>query len=69
VREAALAVLLSRFGVPGSAAVGVGLLWETILIAGGLLGGLAYALTRRLDRPAGSVAAGSELGMVREDGR
>ncbi len=42
VREVALAVILERFGVPYTNSVGLGLLWETILIAGGILGGCIY---------------------------
>ncbi|MBI3661804.1 MAG: flippase-like domain-containing protein [Acidobacteria bacterium] len=39
VREAALGALLKPFGVTFAAAVAVGLVWETIVAAGGLLGG------------------------------
>ena len=42
VREVALAVILERFSVPYTNSVGLGLLWETILIAGGILGGCIY---------------------------
>lgn len=45
VREAALAALLAPFGVPAVSSVAVGLVWETILIAGGLLCGLATLAT------------------------
>ncbi len=44
VREAALAVLLGQFGVPAALAVAVGLVWQTVLAAGGGLGGLLYLL-------------------------
>jgi uncharacterized membrane protein YbhN (UPF0104 family) len=47
VREAALAGVLSRFAVPGAHAVAVGLLWETVLVAGGAFGGLFYAVVRK----------------------
>jgi uncharacterized membrane protein YbhN (UPF0104 family) len=47
VREAALAFLLAGFGVAGAASVGVGLLWESILIATGAFGGLFYVSVRR----------------------
>jgi uncharacterized membrane protein YbhN (UPF0104 family) len=40
VREASLAGLLSQFGAEPAAVVAVGLLWQSILFAGGLLGGL-----------------------------
>jgi len=46
VREAALAALLGRFGVSTAGAVGVGLLWQTVVLAGGALGGLFYSLSR-----------------------
>jgi hypothetical protein len=39
VREAGLAVLLTPFGVTSAAAVSVGLMWETVVLAGGLLAG------------------------------
>jgi uncharacterized protein (TIRG00374 family) len=42
VREAALAALLVPFGAPAVLTVAVGLVWETIVIAGGLAGG-AYS--------------------------
>lgn len=44
VREAALAVLIGQFGVPAALAVAVGLVWQTVLAAGGGLGGLLYLL-------------------------
>jgi uncharacterized protein (TIRG00374 family) len=40
VREASLAGFLVPFGAPAAAVVGVGLLWQTIQLAGALLGGL-----------------------------
>ncbi len=40
VREAALAGLLVPFGVHAAVVVGVGLVWETVIIAGGLVAGL-----------------------------
>jgi uncharacterized membrane protein YbhN (UPF0104 family) len=42
VREATLAALLAPFGVPIALGVVCSLLWQTVLIAGGLLGGLAW---------------------------
>ena len=51
VREATLAALLVPFGAAGGIVVGVGLAWETIVIAGGLLSGLISLLVGRL--PAG----------------
>ena len=47
VREMALAAFLDRFGVPLSQSVGLGLLWETIIVAGGGFGGIFYFLARR----------------------
>jgi uncharacterized protein (TIRG00374 family) len=45
VREAALAALLTPFGAAAALAVAVGLVWETIIISGGLAAGLtAYLL-------------------------
>ncbi len=48
VREASLAALLAPFGVPLALGVLTSLLWQSVLIAGGLLGGLLWlALSRR----------------------
>ncbi|HWP48966.1 MAG TPA: lysylphosphatidylglycerol synthase transmembrane domain-containing protein [Candidatus Limnocylindrales bacterium] len=47
VREIALVTLLGRFGIPASSSVGLGLLWQTILVAGGGMGGLLYLLLKR----------------------
>jgi len=47
VREAALVIFLGRFGVPAAGAVAVGLLWQTILVAGGAFGGIFYMLAGR----------------------
>jgi uncharacterized membrane protein YbhN (UPF0104 family) len=47
VREAALAALLVPFGVPAALAVAVGLVFEAVVITGGLIGGpVAMALGR-----------------------
>ena len=47
VREAAQVVLFAPFGVPGAMALAVGLVFEAIIIVGGLLGGaIAFALGR-----------------------
>ena len=47
VREASLASLLIPFGVPAALGVTVALLWQSVLIAGGLLGGATWwALSR-----------------------
>lgn len=42
VREVALVALLNRLSVPAANSVAVGLLWESVLIVGGLLGGVLY---------------------------
>jgi uncharacterized membrane protein YbhN (UPF0104 family) len=47
VREASLAALLLPFGVPISRSVVCSLLWQTVLIAGGLLGGLIWLVLHR----------------------
>jgi uncharacterized protein (TIRG00374 family) len=48
VREVALSALLAPFGARPAMTVAVGLLWETIIISGGLCGGiLSYVLGRR----------------------
>jgi len=48
VREAALAALLVPFGAPAALTVAVGLVWQTVIYAGGLLGGLIGLAARRL---------------------
>lgn len=50
IREASLAALLKPFGVPLALGVLTSLLWQTVLIAGGLMGGLAYLLLNRRPR-------------------
>jgi uncharacterized membrane protein YbhN (UPF0104 family) len=48
IREASLAALLAPFGVPLALGVLASLLWQSVLIAGGLAGGLVWlALSRR----------------------
>jgi uncharacterized membrane protein YbhN (UPF0104 family) len=47
VREATLAALLAPFGVPFAVGVVCSLLWQTVLIVGGLIGGLAWLLLGR----------------------
>jgi uncharacterized protein (TIRG00374 family) len=52
VREAALVILLSPFGAPGPIVLAAGLVWEGVVIAGGLIAGaLALMLRRRVDPP------------------
>ena len=48
VREATLAGLLAPFGVPFAVGVVCSLLWQTVLIVGGLIGGLAWLVLGRL---------------------
>jgi uncharacterized protein (TIRG00374 family) len=47
VREAALVALLSPFGAPGPLALAAGLVWEGIVIAGGLIAGVVALLLGR----------------------
>ena len=47
IREMTLAAFLDRFGVPLSRSVGLGLLWETIIVAGGGIGGIFYFLAKK----------------------
>jgi hypothetical protein len=42
VREAALAGVLSQFGVPVALGAVAGLLWQTVTFSGGLLGGVIW---------------------------
>ncbi|MGE0555335.1 MAG: lysylphosphatidylglycerol synthase transmembrane domain-containing protein [Gemmatimonadales bacterium] len=48
VREASLAALLLPFGVPAALAVVASLLWQTVLIGGGLLGGAIWLVLSRV---------------------
>jgi uncharacterized protein (TIRG00374 family) len=49
VREASLAGFLAPFGAPAAAVVGIGLLWQTVQIAGGLIGAaIVFASARAL---------------------
>jgi uncharacterized protein (TIRG00374 family) len=47
VREASLATLLAPFGVPLAMGVTVSLVWQSVLIAGGLIGGLVWLALAR----------------------
>ena len=51
VREAALVVLLAPFGAPGPLVLAAGLIWEGIIIAGGLIAGATAFLLRRAEAP------------------
>lgn len=48
VREASLAGFLAPFGAAPTAVVATGLLWQTILLAAGLLGGLTLLVSDRV---------------------
>jgi len=51
VREAALVALLAPFGAPGHLVLAAGLVWEGVVIAGGLMaGGVTLILRRCVDR-------------------
>jgi uncharacterized protein (TIRG00374 family) len=50
VREASLAALLSPFGAPAERVVAVGLMWQSILLASGLLGGAVLLVISRSKR-------------------
>jgi uncharacterized protein (TIRG00374 family) len=53
VREAALVALLAPFGAPGHLVLAAGLVWEGVVIAGGLIAGVAaFTLRRQADRVA-----------------
>jgi len=47
VREAALVALLTPFGAAGHLVLAAGLVWEGVIVAGGLLSGGAAFLLRR----------------------
>jgi len=51
VREAALVALLAPFGAPGPLVLAAGLIWEGIIIAGGLIAGATAFLLRRAEAP------------------
>ncbi len=51
VREAALVALMAPFGAPGPLVLAAGLVWEGVVIAGGLIAGVvAFTLGKRADR-------------------
>lgn len=47
IREASLAALMVPFGASAARVVAVGLIWQSVLLAGGLLGGLVVLLSGR----------------------
>jgi glycosyltransferase 2 family protein len=64
VREAAQAALFAPFGVPAVQAVATGLVFEVVIISGGLLSGAIAVLVRRdpAEQPAGATTRGSVAG-------
>jgi uncharacterized membrane protein YbhN (UPF0104 family) len=58
VREASLAALLAPFGAEPAMVVAVGLVWQTILIAGGLIGALLLLASGRLLARRADISAG-----------
>lgn len=55
VREVALAALLSRLSIPVAESVALGLLWESVLIFGGLFGGAIYLILQKFTQPGKSL--------------
>lgn len=49
IREAALVVLLTRFGAPAAQVLATGIVWEGVIITAGLLAGLTAFLLRRAE--------------------
>lgn len=49
VREASLGALLLPFGVPMATGVAASLIWQTVLIGGGLVGGATWVMLRPSD--------------------
>jgi uncharacterized membrane protein YbhN (UPF0104 family) len=47
VREVALVALLAPFGAPGAVVLAAGLVWEGIIIGGGLLSGIFAVILRQ----------------------
>lgn len=62
VREAALAGLMLPFGVPAVLTVAVGLVWEVVLVAGGLIGGgLSLLVGRERNEPDAQLAGAADM--------
>jgi glycosyltransferase 2 family protein len=51
IREAALVALLVPFGASASLVLAVGLIWEAIIISGGLIAGVTAFVLRRAESP------------------
>jgi len=52
IREAVLVALLLPFGATAPLVLAAGLMWEGVIVAGGLISGLCALLLRRMYRPA-----------------
>jgi glycosyltransferase 2 family protein len=65
VRDATMAALLVPFGVPAARGVVCALLWQTVLMAGGLIGGVLWWALSRHDQSSRSVSAASGFTPVR----
>ena len=61
VREAALAALLARLNIPMALSVGLGLLWETVLVTGGALGGIFYVVMNKTSTPLQSLLSAASV--------
>lgn len=61
VREASLAVLMAPLGADPATVVAVGLMWQVVLFAAGILGGIMFLLTARMN------GAGSEPSATFDD--
>jgi uncharacterized membrane protein YbhN (UPF0104 family) len=59
VREAALVALLTPFGAPAHLVLAAGLVWEGIVIAGGLIAGLVAFVLRRIQNVNRFVSGGN----------
>jgi uncharacterized protein (TIRG00374 family) len=62
VREAALVALLAPFGAPGALVLAAGLVWEGIVIAGGLVSGGIILFLRNASPPLSNVPTPSNPG-------
>ena len=61
VREAALAALLAPFGVPAVLAVAAGLVFQGVIISGGLVGGLISYVIGRTDAAGATPSSGEPV--------
>jgi uncharacterized membrane protein YbhN (UPF0104 family) len=57
VREAALVALLAPFGAPGTLVLASGLVWEGLVVAGGIIAGAAAFVAGRRSIKAAATAA------------